>query len=42
MYWKQGKGGGNGEGNGEGKRWIGSLFLSMDVCIGVVYKIIKK
>jgi len=38
MYWKQGKGGGN----GEGKRWIGSLFLSMDVCIGVVYKIIKK
>jgi hypothetical protein len=22
-------------------RWLGSLFLSMDVCIGVVYKIIK-
>jgi hypothetical protein len=23
-------------------RWLGSLFLSMDVCMGVVYKIIKK
>jgi hypothetical protein len=34
------------EGNGgEGRwwwRWLGSLCLSMDVCIGVVYKIIKK
>jgi hypothetical protein len=38
MYWKQGNGGGKIEGR---PRWLGSLFLSMDVCIGVVYKIIK-